>query len=102
MSDPNTQSNIPIQALAPATVPALHHPPTVVSLQYTIVAAIASALISSFAASGGVSWASNAAVAKQQAELQEVRSDLKRLSEKVNEIYVIVDAAHPRTIPGRP
>lgn len=70
-----------------------------VSLPHTLVVAVVSALLSSAGTSGGI-MALHSTPAENQEELRSdlalVQKDLDALSRKIDDVYHIVDLAHPR------
>lgn len=65
--------------------------------QNPLVVAVVTAVLASAGTSGGLTIMSGSTPADVSADVQELRGDVKSLKEKIDDIYEIVDRAHPRT-----
>lgn len=91
--DPKTPPNTPASTSAISTVV----PPVALTPNQAIIAALATAIISALTTSGGLTFLSGSTPNDVTVEVSELRGDMKSLQEKIDDIYDIVDKAHPRT-----
>jgi hypothetical protein len=67
-----------------------------ISLPQSIVVAVVTAILASAGTSGGLTLMSGSTPQDVRSEVISLQSDIRTLSQKVDDIYTIVDQAHPR------